>query len=1404
MAGTHVKVTLTEAGTLQDVLLDSEYDKIDSLTVSGKFSSVDQKYLREATGRIANLEFLDLTDIEIVECDEAHYVWTESYGLDLNTLPSHFYILSPTERTDSKQVGNNFHSRTTYYYHYSPNLDYGFSRDNQNLKEVRLPKASRSVGISIFRGIYGALEKVVLPEGCKKVGESAFDECSALETLVNSENIDSIGNRAFYYTQKLNATFAPLRYVGNYAFENSNIQSVSFASGIKAIPEEAFMGCANLKNVTIPESLESIDQSAFSSCTSLETIAIPGSVETIGNYAFYNCTGLTKVSIGEGTRYLGDYSFSGCSNATDFTLPSTIVGIGTDALKDVPLVADIENGVQYIGTVAYKRIDESITDIVIREGTSCIASYAFCNSPITSVSLPSTLKGISSGAFDDCKALEEIMLPDGLESIGDRAFIYCNKLSSITIPASVTDIGDEAFKGCPGLVRVNWNVIDCADKVPYYMCDIFEDSGVEVVNIGEGVKRIPIGYFDGLQNLIKVNISSTVEEIGRIGTYFSGDWEYTYSGGFTSCPKLKTVTFAENSQLKLIGNGAFSGCAALKEISIPANVEIIGMSAFQGSALEKVTFAEGSKLKEIMGGAFAYCTSLTSIELPEGLNVIGGEDKENYIDDGAFAGCTALSSVELKEGLISIGDYAFSGCPLKEVAFPASLEYIGDDSFSNGGRSTDLEKVTFAEGSNLKEIGEYAFQNTSLTSIELPQSLTGLGKDAFSYCSKLEKVVIPAGCKLDSISSSAFWDCPALESIVIPEGIKKIGDAAFYSTGLKSVVLPASINSLVGYPFGDMSLDDMYILFKDPEIGRQAFNFSRTKLGGTLHVPYGMKDAFWSISSYSSCFDDCVEFGAPSDAEVISESTEIDMSGLSDEADNSNVLVDGIYYALDEANGDGYLPDEGCLVLNSSMSDEQMEAIDDANGSDPSVLVAYKGMAFEVPKGEGWVDLDVEVFGNRTLLMKVGEKVTPILDDGVRAEYSIRYIVNENSRIYLYATEKTASARSDTRAVASDDCVKIYSVKVEVTSNENKETITIGSANQVPYYSDQNLDFTNKPDLKAYVATGYDKATGTIWLTRVKQVPANTGFLLIGEAGDYDIPVVESVADCYYKNMFKGTLTGTTIYTTDGAYTNYYLSKGTSGVGFYKVTNENGQKIGANRCYLPILTDIPANGAEGDAEVIKVSAAKQVPYYTSKNIDFSTLDAQGVKAYTATGYNYTSGVIWLTRVKKVPAQTGILVMTDKEGEYSVPTTSVQSVYENMFTGSETAQTIYTTETVGDITYINYYLSNGESGVGFYKVTKEDGVSMGANRSYLQIPKRDSAAGARGMFDDASSSFRKMVISDGDDDVIAIPLFAGDATSISDVQQRVGEKDVYYNLQGQRVEKPSKGLFIRNGKKVVIK
>ncbi len=67
----------------------------------------------------------------------------------------------------------------------------------------------------------------------------------------------------------------------------------------------------------------------------------------------------------------------------------------------------------------------------------------------------------------------------------------------------------------------------------------------------------------------------------------------------------------------------------------------------------------------------------------------------------------------------------------------------------------------------------------------------------------------------------------------------------------------------------------------------------------------------------------------------------------------------------------------------------------------------------------------------------------------------------------------------------------------------------------------------------------------------------------------------------------------------------------------------------------------------------------------------------------------------------------------------------------------------------------------------------------------------------------------MGLFDNDDDVIAIPVFGGmngeddGATGIS-TQFQDAEPDAYYNLQGQRVENPGKGVFIKNGRKVVIK
>ena len=365
-----------------------------------------------------------------------------------------------------------------------------------------------------------------------------------------------------------------------------------------------------------------------------------------------------------------------------------------------------------------------------------------------------------------------------------------------------------------------------------------------------------------------------------------------------------------------------------------------------------------------------------------------------------------------------------------------------------------------------------------------------------------------------------------------------------------------------------------------------------------------------------------------------------------------------------------------------------------------------------------------------------------------------------------------------------------------------KEESIVMKTTQLAYVSEYDLNFKDIDGLKVYVATGYDKTTGTIWLSRVYDVPAGTGFLMMGDADTYEIPVNAAGSTSYYKNMFKGTLEGTTLQTTDGDFTNYYLSKGDEGLGFYKV-GKDGVKLGKNRAYLPIPTVIEAVGEAGSKVAVSVGGAEQVPYYSDQSLDFTTMEALGMKAYTATGYDYSTGTIWLSRVKQVPALTGVLIMAPK-GDYEVPTASVASVYENMFKGTLGGTTIFTEEDG----FINYYLSKGAEGVGFYKVTKAEGVALGPNRCYLQIPKVKPSAASRG----AEASEVNATYGIGTSETIGIQLLGsrgsnGDGTtgikSIDNGKLKI-EDDVYYNLNGQRVDKPGKGLYIHNGRKVMIK
>jgi hypothetical protein len=124
------------------------------------------------------------------------------------------------------------------------------------------------------------------------------------------------------------------------------------------------------------------------------------------------------------------------------------------------------------------------------------------------------------------------------------------------------------------------------------------------------------------------------------------------------------------------------------------------------------------------------------------------------------------------------------------------------------------------------------------------------------------------------------------------------------------------------------------------------------------------------------------------------------------------------------------------------------------------------------------------------------------------------------------------------------------------------QTATIGAAGYATFScGDKALDFTNT-DVKAYTASL--NSDNTVLLTPVKQVPANTGLVLAGAQGTYDIPVITE-ATAITDNLLKPSADEVIAASTDALH-HYVLAKRDDNVGFYNLATA--KNIGAGKAYL--------------------------------------------------------------------------------------------------------------------------------------------------------------------------------------------------------------------------------------------
>lgn len=205
--------------------------------------------------------------------------------------------------------------------------------------------------------------------------------------------------------------------------------------------------------------------------------------------------------------------------------------------------------------------------------------------------------------------------------------------------------------------------------------------------------------------------------------------------------------------------------------------------------LKYLNLAETS-LYYIADEQFRNHTALRNIVLPKNLN---------YIYDYAFYGCTNLEDITFPVSLKTIGDYAFYNCSLQNVVIPEGVTEIGYYAFSS---NSGYDYIYDENGYHMyDENGNYLIKYyCKLNSVSLPSTLRSIGTYAFSYQRYLNTVTIADG--LTNIPDYAFYYCTGLTNLRLPSTLQSIGSNAFYScSSLKKVELPDAVTTINSYAF---------------------------------------------------------------------------------------------------------------------------------------------------------------------------------------------------------------------------------------------------------------------------------------------------------------------------------------------------------------------------------------------------------------------------------------------------------------------------------------------------------------------------------------------------------------------------------------------------------------------------
>ncbi len=708
--------------------------------------------------------------------------------------------------------------------------------------------------------IYPFLSSMFEVDGIKYVPVSPSERtCDAIDCVYNeSAENTKIGNTATYK----NITMT-VKNVGNsICYGNTYIKSLEYNFD-GPIGYSAFYDCSGLTSATISNSVTSIDSYAFQGCSGLQKVIVPNiDIKNWCSIKFSNSTAnplyyahhlyrdenteITKLVIPDDVTSICSSAFEGCSGLTSVTIGNSVTSISSSAFEGCSGLTSITwNAKNYPAFSSYSsspfyNIRTQITEFIIGDEMTSIPKYmCYEMSNLKSMTIPNSVTSIGSDAFNGCSGLQKVIVPNidiknwcniKFASSTDNPLSFAHHLYSdenteitkLVIPNDVTSINSYAFYGCSGLTSVT---------IPNSVTSI----GERAFSGCSGLKKVIV---PNIKNWCSIVFSSSTDN----PLYYA---HHLYSDENTEITKLVIP-----NDVTSINSYAFYGCSGLTSVTIGNSVTSIGSSVFYDcSGLKKVIYPnfDIKKWCSITFGSSSanplyYAHHLYSDENTEITKLVIPNDVTS-IGSYAFRGCSGLTSVTIGNSVTSIGSSAFSDCTgLKKVIYP----------------NFDIKKwcsITFGSPSaNPLYYAHhlYSDENTEITKLVIPNNVTSINSYAFYGCSGLTSVTI--GNSVTNISSNAFYGCSGLTSITWNAknypAFSSYSSSPFYDirTQITEFLTGDEVISIPAYMcYGMSNLKSITIPNSVTSIGTNAFY----GCSGLTSITWNAKN-YPAFSSYSS------------------------------------------------------------------------------------------------------------------------------------------------------------------------------------------------------------------------------------------------------------------------------------------------------------------------------------------------------------------------------------------------------------------------------------------------------------------------------------------------------------------------------------------------------------------------